>query len=293
MNILITGAGGQLGLDCIRVLTPNHTVHALTSRELDITDKKQVASSMCAVRPDVVVNCAAYTAVDRCETDRENCWQVNAIGPGIIAAACVQSGTRMVHISTDYVFDGNKSLPEPYRESDPVHPVSEYGASKEMGERAVREQLDNHLILRTSWLYGIGGGNFLKTMLRLAVSDPSRTIRVVNDQHGSLTWTYRLAMQIEALLDLGITGTVHATAEGSSTWFEGARHFLQAMQVPFKLEPCTTEEYPTPARRPVNSILENSRLQQHGRNLMVPWQKDVQQFAAQYRDQLLAEISGN
>lgn len=293
MNILITGARGQLGQDCNRVLAARHHLHALSSRQLDISDREQVSRCLEALRPDIVINCAAYTAVDGCETDRENCWRTNGDGPGIVAGACARTGARMIHISTDYVFDGAKPVPEPYQETDPVHPISEYGASKEAGERQVREKLDNHLIVRTSWLYGINGGNFLKTMLRLAVNDPKRTIRVVNDQHGSVTWTYRLARQIEALLDTSLTGTVHATAEGSCTWYEAARHFLQTMQVPCEMEPCTTAEYPTPARRPRNSILENSRLKKEGVNLMVSWQEDVVKFAARYREQLLAEVSGS
>ena len=148
---------------------------------------------------------------------------------------------------------------------------------------------DNYLIIRTAWLYGIGNKNFLKTMLRLAVADPKRTIKVVNDQHGSLTWSWRLALQIERLLASDLTGIVHATAEGHSTWYEGARFFLDAMAVPYRMDPCTTAEYPTPAHRPANSILENSRLKAAGLNVMTDWRDDVCRFAEQYRDELLRE----
>ena len=164
-----------------------------------------------------------------------------------------------------------------------------YGISKLAGEKAVAEILDNYLIVRTAWLYGIGNKNFLKTMLRLAMADPNRALRVVNDQYGSLTWSWRLALQIEKLIESQLTGIFHATAEGYSTWYEGARFFLNCMQVPYNMEPCTTQEYPTPARRPANSILENGRLKASHCNLMVDWREDVRLFAERYREQLLAE----
>lgn len=292
MKILLTGAGGQLGRDCAEVLGAGATVYAFGSRELDIADGEQVRQRLQAVKPDVVVNCAAYTAVDGCETDRENCWRVNAEGAGIIASACAENGARLIHLSTDYVFDGRRDVPHPYSETDPVHPLSQYGASKLAGEEQIRDRLKDHLILRTAWLYGIGGRNFLTTMLRLALSDPQRTIRVVNDQYGSLTWTRRLALQIQTLLPTEATGTFHATAEGHGTWYEGARLFLEAMKVPYTLEPCTSEDYPTPAKRPANSILINSRLNTFGLNRMAPWEEDVMTFANRFRAELLAKCSG-
>ena len=193
MNIVITGAKGQLGRDCATVLAAGNRVVGYGSRELDIGDREQVFSLIGTIRPEVIINCAAYTAVDACETNRDICDRVNSDGPGILAAACARFNTRLIHISTDYVFDGNRKVPQPYLESDPVNPLSRYGVSKLAGEEKVRQQTDNHLIIRTAWLYGMGGKNFLKTMLRLALTDPARTIRVVNDQFGSLTWTYRLA----------------------------------------------------------------------------------------------------
>lgn len=292
MKILVTGAGGQLGQDCARVLGTEHTVYAFGSKELDIGSESQVRERMAMVRPEAVINCAAFTGVDASESNQAPCWRVNAQGPAYLAAACTEQAARLLHVSTDYVFAGDKPVPRPYTEADPVAPLSEYGRSKLAGEEAVRAACANHLIIRTAWLYGIGGRNFLKTMLRLAVSNPERTIRVVNDQYGSLTWTHRLAGQIKELLTGGLTGTVHATAEGYATWYDGARLFLTAMSVPFSLEPCTTAEYPTPARRPVNSILENSVLKANGLNRMVPWEEDVQAFSRQYRAELLAEARG-
>ena len=289
MRIVIVGANGQLGRDSIEILGPKHRVWASDAAEVDITDQAQVQALFAEHQPEVVINCAAFTAVDACESNVEASMAVNARGPELLALSCRDHGTRLIQVSTDYVFDGSRPAPEPYLEGDRAEPFSMYGKSKLAGEEAVQQILDNHLIVRTAWLYGIGNKNFLKTMLRLALSDPKRTMKVVNDQHGSLTWSWRLALQIERLLDSDLTGIVHATAEGHSTWYEGARYFLDCMQVPYSMVPCTTAEYPTPARRPANSILENARLKEHGLNLMLDWKEDVRLFAERYREELLAE----
>lgn len=292
MKILITGANGQLGRDCTEILSARHQLACCDVPNIDITDPDQVARVFTTCAPDVVINCAAYTAVDACETDRERCMAVNATGPELLARQCAAHGARMLQLSTDYVFDGNRPAPAFYTEADTPNPLSMYGRSKQAGDEAVQAHADNHLIIRTAWLYGIGNKNFLKTMLRLALADPGRTIRVVNDQHGSLTWSWRLALQIERLLDSDLRGIVHATAEGHSTWYEGARCFLDAMGVPYAMEPCTTADYPTPAHRPANSILENCRLKEAGINCMADWRDDVRLFAERYRDRLLAEARG-
>lgn len=289
MNILITGANGQLGKDCTQLLSSHHNVSCCDIQGIDITDPAQVAGIFDKCKPDAVINCAAYTAVDACETDQQRCMAVNASGPENLARQCKQHGCRLLQISTDYVFDGRLPAPSHYTETDAPNPLSMYGRSKLAGDLAVQRELDNHLIIRTAWLYGIGNKNFLKTMLRLAITGPQRAIKVVNDQHGSLTWSWSLARQIEALLDSSLTGIVHATAEGHSTWYEGARFFLETMEVPFSMIPCTTEEYPTPAHRPANSILENQRLKAAGINVMADWREDIRDFAGRYREQLLAE----
>ena len=289
MRIVIVGANGQLGRDSIEILGPKHRVWASDAAEVDITDQAQVQALFAEHQPEVVINCAAFTAVDACESNVEASMAVNARGPELLALSCRDHGTRLIQVSTDYVFDGSRPAPEPYLEGDRAEPFSMYGKSKLAGEEAVQQILDNHLIVRTAWLYGIGNKNFLKTILRLALSDPKRTMKVVNDQHGSLTWSWRLALQIERLLDSDLNGIVHATAEGHSTWYEGARYFLDCMQVPYSMVPCTTAEYPTPARRPANSILENARLKEHGLNEMLDWKEDVRLFAERYREELLAE----
>ena len=290
MKILITGAGGQLGRDCTELLGGNHTVTCCDVPKIDITNPEQVAAIFRACTPEVVINCAAYTAVDGCETDQERCLAVNAAGPELLARQCQAHGSRMVQISTDYVFDGLRPPPGCYTEDNTPRPLSMYGRSKLAGDRAVQAATDNHLIIRTAWLYGIGNKNFLKTMLRLALADPNRTIKVVNDQHGSLTWSWRLALQIERLLASDLTGIVHATAEGHSTWYEGARFFLDAMGAPYSMVPCTTADYPTPTVRPANSILENAALKKAGLHLMQDWREDLKEYVARYRDALLAEV---
>ncbi|MCI5114595.1 MAG: dTDP-4-dehydrorhamnose reductase [Candidatus Electrothrix sp. AW1] len=303
MKILITGAGGQLGQDCLKVIGQNHTnynnysVYGRTSGQLNITQFDQVQREIQALQPDVVVNCAAYTGVDTCEDENEQdvCWAVNALGAAHLAQVCAEQGARLIHISTDYVFAGDKPIPEPYTEQEPVHPLSMYGKSKLAGEQAIAENMDNFLILRTSWLYGMGGNNFLKTMLRLAKTNEQQAtkqnIRVVNDQYGSLTWTMTLARQIDRLLSAQLTGIAHATAEGFGTWYEGAKYFLESLGIDVSLEPCTTAQYPTPALRPANSILENKVLKEHNVNLMQGWQQDIDAFIEQYQETLFAKTS--
>lgn len=288
MKILITGANGQLGRDCHLILSQHHDTSCCDVPQVDITDQHQVAKIFADCTPEVVINCAAYTAVDACEYDQQRCMAVNAQGPEILARHCADHGCRFIQISTDYIFDGRRPAPQPYLEDDIASPLSMYGESKLAGEQAART-VENHLIIRTAWLYGIGNKNFLKTMLRLAVIDPSRMITVVNDQYGSLTWSWRLARQIATLLESDLTGIVHASAAGYSTWYQGARFFLDAMNVPYSMTPCTTAEYPTPAPRPANSILENSRLKTAGLDVMVDWREDILVFVERHRDQLLRE----
>jgi len=289
MRILLTGGRGQLGHDCLELLDGRHEMIAPTSAALDLGAPAQLRDWVGRLRPELVLNCGAYTAVDACEGDGERCHAVNAVAPGVLAEECARLGARLIHISTDYVFAGDRPVPQSYAEEDPVAPASAYGRSKLAGEEAVRRALDKHLIVRTAWLYGINGKNFLKTMLRLALKPPAAGVRVVDDQFGSLTWTWRLARQIERLIETPLTGTVHATAQGYSTWYQGACSFLAAMGVEHGLRPCATADYPTAARRPASSILDNARLRAAGLDLMTPWEDDVREFARRHRESLLAE----
>lgn len=291
MRILITGGTGQLGSDVYELLNKSHDVFSLGSKELDISNSVAVSSTISKIQPDVLINCAAYTAVDHCETEKTRAFEVNTRGPENLALATEKLSGRILHISTDYVFDGYKSSTDSYNETDATAPLSEYGRTKLAGEKAIATHSSNFLILRTAWLYGQRGNNFLKTMLRLAMADPNRELKVVDDQYGSLTWTATLARQIESLLTDRMQGIVHATAEGSSTWYEGARYFLDAMGIPYSISPCTTAEYPTPAHRPANSILENSRLKQEGLSVFKHWQEEIDHFVAQHGQDLIQEAT--
>ncbi len=291
MKIMITGAIGQLGADCVQVLNETHEVMAVDLEELDITRLSDVETMVKDFTPDIILNCAAYTQVDNCETDKEQSWKINVTGTKNLARCAAKHGGRFIHISTDYVFDGMKKVPEPYVEEDEPHPLSYYGITKYESEKVVRQTTDRHMIIRTAWLYGVNGYNFLKTMLKLVLGNPNNKIKVVNDQFGSPTWSHRLALQIARIIDENGQGTYHATAEGYCTWYELAIYFLKKMEVPHTVIPCTSEEYPMPAPRPKNSILENRHLKEKGVNIMKNWQDDLDQFVDDFKERLLSEAS--
>jgi len=291
MKILITGNNGQLGSDCEKMLGTDYDILAIDLDELDITNLSDVERVVKDFSPDMILNCAAYTMVDKCETEKELAWKVNVTGPKNLALGAKKYGGRLIHISTDYVFDGLKKIPLPYVEEDIPSPLNYYGITKLEGERAIRHTTHQHMIIRTSWLYGVKGNNFLKTMLKLALKNPENEINVVNDQYGSPTWSYKLALQISKLIEVNGRGTFHATSEGYCTWYELAIYFLEKMDVPHLVLPCLSVEYPTPAARPKNSILENRHLNKTGINIMADWQDDVDHFVDNFRDRLLNEIT--
>lgn len=292
MKVLICGKSGQLGTDCQQAFGQKIEVIAPDEKEFDITNSEAVERIALSVSPDVILNCAAYTMVDACETERELAWNINVKGPENLARAADRCGARIIHISSDYVFDGKKRVPEPYAEGDATGPLSYYGITKLESELAVRKMTDKHIIIRTAWVYGINGRNFLKTMLRLSVNNPEKALKVVNDQYGSPTWSYRLAEQIGKLIEVNAMGTYHASSEGYCTWYELAKYFLEKMDVKHKIFPCSTDEYPTPAARPKNSILENSRLKKEKINLMRDWRKEVDTFVINFKERLIKEAKG-
>ncbi len=289
MKIVIIGAHGQLGTDCCQLFSPVHETIGCDLPRIDIGNEAVVTEFLSAQRPNVIINCAAYTAVDACEQEVQLAWRINAKGPEHLARAADRLDCRLIHVSTDYVFDGKKTVPEAYVETDATNPLSQYGKSKLAGEQAVASGCADHAIIRTAWLYSAYGKNFLKTMMRLALAGPGRELKVVDDQHGSLTWSRTLARQIGRILSSDIQGVVHATAEGNSTWYQAARYFLDAMGIGYTMRPCTTAEYPTPAHRPANSILENAVLKRAGISSFVDWREDLDTFVAEFRDQLLTE----
>jgi dTDP-4-dehydrorhamnose reductase len=228
-------------------------------------------------RPEVVINAAAATRVDDLEQDQDLALRVNALGPRNLAVACRRLGIKLVHLSTDYVFDGAK--PGPYVEWDRTEPLSVYGRSKLLGEEWVRQQCPDHFIVRTAWLYGLPGPNFVTAILARGRSlGPDGEMQVVSDQRGTPTSALALAPQLLALAATEAFGTYHATCQGETTWYEFAGLILATAGITVRVTPCTTAEFPRPAPRPANSVLENRLLQVTGLDLMPPWQAAYRQF---------------
>ncbi|MET4574110.1 dTDP-4-dehydrorhamnose reductase [Stenotrophomonas rhizophila] len=294
MNVLLFGANGQLGQELLRALAPLGTVTATTrsgsladGSSCDVADFNQpatLAALMDRVQPDVVVNAAAYTAVDRAEEDRDAAWRANADAPGVIARWCAAAGVPLVHYSTDYVFDGQGT--RAYLEDDATAPLGVYGQSKLAGEDAVRAAGGRHLIFRTAWVYASHSANFLRTMLRVGAE--REVLRVVADQVGTPTPAALIAdVTAQVLQHPGrLSGTWHLTASGQTSWHGFAEAiFAQAQaggvlaRVPV-VEAISTADYPTPAKRPAWSVLDNGRLQQDFGLQLPSWQDGLKQVMA-------------
>ncbi|MGW6523924.1 dTDP-4-dehydrorhamnose reductase [Streptomyces sp. NPDC054962] len=266
MRWLVTGAAGMLGRDTVEELARRgEDVTGLDRTGLDITRPGSVDRAFAAHRPDLVVNCAAYTAVDDAETDEARALLVNGEGPRLLAAACAAHGARLVHVSTDYVFDG--AARAPYREDGPPAPRTAYGRTKLAGERAVRAVLpDAGVIVRTAWLYGVHGRSFVRTMLELEARRD--TVDVVDDQRGQPTWSADVAARIADLgpkAGRGATGVFHATAAGEATWYDLAREVFRSLGAdPDRVRPTTGDAFPRPAPRPAYSVLAHGRWQEVG-----------------------------
>ncbi len=279
-KVLVTGACGMLGTDlCAALSRAGWQVVAADVAEFDITDRGATYAFVQECSPAVIVNCAAYTAVDQAERNRDLAFRVNRDGARNLAAAAAAIGTPVLHMSTDYVFDGTKA--GAYTEEDQPNPQSVYGESKLAGERAVREALAEHYIVRTAWLYGIHGKSFPQTMLRLA--QEGRPIRVVNDQRGCPTYTEHLAEALIAIIARPNYGICHAVNSGSCTWYELACEVLRSAGVEAEVVPITTAEYPTPARRPANSVLDTSRLEQVYGISLPDWRAGVAAFCERWK----------
>jgi dTDP-4-dehydrorhamnose reductase len=281
MKIVVFGAGGQIGREvCRAAWLPGHTILPLDRKAVDITKSAAVGAMLTRETPDLVINLAAYTAVDRAESEPDLAWAVNCAGAAHIAAACGENATPLIHLSTDYVFDGRKT--EPYREDDAVGPLGVYGRSKEAGERAVRAALAQHVILRTAWVFGAHGANFVKTMLRLAAE--RSVLRVVADQRGCPTAAADIAaalMVITGHIERGEAkwGTYHFSGDSAVSWHRFAETIfdLAAPQLAArpKVEPITTDQYPTPAQRPMNSVLDCRKIHDVFGISAPPWQKGL------------------
>jgi dTDP-4-dehydrorhamnose reductase len=285
MKLLIVGADGQLGTDMARLLAPLAAVTALTLHDLDITDRTSLKQAIESARPDVVVNCAAYTAVDRAETEQDAAYRVNVLGARNVAQAAERIGARVVYFSTDYVFDGTAT--QPYDEDAPTGPLSVYGRTKLLGEQATREANPDHLILRLAWLYGSTGHNFVRTVLRLARE--KNQLRIVDDQVGCPTFTEDVVRQLWTAIEDGCSGTYHCVNTGQASWYEFASQIVRLSGNTVPVVPITSAEYPTAARRPAFSALSDCHLELERLNIMRPWQDALQDCMVRYKEVLQHE----
>ena len=275
MNILVTGCRGQLGTELQKIAAgdPQHQWVFTDIDTLDICNKASVEACFDAHRIEVCINCAAYTAVDKAEDEPELAMLINAFAPKVLAEACLRHNALLMHISTDYVFGGDAN--EPYKVDDPVNPQSVYGSTKAEGERLIRESGCNHMIVRTAWLYSSVGKNFVKTMLMLG--DTKDEINVVADQKGCPTWAHDLAVALMALLNkkgkAPVHETFHFTNEGQITWHDFATAIMEIGGKTCKVNPITTDQYPTKAKRPAYSVLDLSKIKEFA-GIEIPFWRD-------------------
>jgi dTDP-4-dehydrorhamnose reductase len=283
MRLLVVGANGMLGSEAVRqagteALSAGEAepldIVALDLPEVDIADAASVARTVRAVQPTVILNCAAYTNVDGCESHRDEAFVVNAEGPRHLAEAARSAGALLVHVSTDFVFDGAKG--EPYVEDDPPRPLSVYGKSKLAGEEAVRAAAGAYLIARTSWLFGPGGRNFVTTIVGKA--QEGGPLRVVSDQTGSPTYAKDLALALFAAVARGLTGTYHLCNAGPTTWFGLASAAVQEAGLSVEVHPVSTAQWPRPARVPRYSVLSCEKARRDGDIALRPWREALREF---------------
>jgi len=279
MKVLLLGAGGMLAHDLLATAPGDVTVLGRTYDELDVTDAPALERALDDLRPDVVVNAAAYTAVDRAETERELAFRVNGEAVGTLGTLAAARGVRVVHFSTDYVFAGDGTAP--YGVAHPTAPLNAYGESKLAGETALLESGARAIVVRTQWLFGRHGHSFPRTMLGRAVR--GQPTRVVADQTGSPTYSVDLARATWTLLAADGVGLFHVANAGATTWHELARRVFAAAGRPELLSPCTTADYPTPARRPSYSVLDTSRYEELAGAPLPSWEDAVDRFLADLR----------
>jgi len=283
MKILVTGYNGQLGYDVVkRGEKQGLEMQGIGIEDLDITNEAAVYEFVDKVKPDAIIHCAAYTAVDKSEDDKELCWNVNVEGTKYLATAAKKLNAKFVYISTDYVFDGEGT--HTFVETDKPNPIGYYGLTKYEGEKVVRSLIDNNFIVRISWVFGINGNNFINTMLRLG--ETRNELNVVGDQIGSPTYTYDLA---RLLVDMVVTekyGTYHATNEGFCSWAEFAQEIFEIAGQDVKVNSITTEEYPTRAVRPKNSRMSKQKIIDNGFKPLPVWQEATKHYITQLQQEV-------
>lgn len=279
MRIMVTGATGMLGQDVVRVLQmKGHECLGVSTADFDLLDAEAVRKAVTAAMPQGIIHCAAYTAVDRAESEPEKCAAINGLGTLNLARAARTVDAKLLYISTDYVFDGSGSLP--WQIADRTCPLNVYGMSKLQGEEAARALLPRSFILRTSWVFGAGGRSFVSTMLRLG--QERQLLQVVNDQVGSPTYTLDLAQLIADMIVTDRYGVYHASNEGYCSFAEFARAILQLSGSHSRVQAITSEEYPCAARRPRNSRLSKQSLDEAGFRRLPPWEDALRRFLAEY-----------
>ena len=283
MKILITGANGLLGHELSSILK-DHSLILLSHSQLDISDSDQVNTQLDSSQPDVVINSAAYTQVDACETNYDLAFSSNATGPKNLAIKCKQLNIPLIHISTDYVFEGNEKKNTPLEENDKLGPKTVYGKTKLEGEKLVMENCDKYFILRTAWLYG-EGKNFVKTMINL--SKKNKELKVVNDQIGSPTYAKDLAKAIKEIVEKKSEkyGIYHVTNKGQVSWYEFAKKIFDIKKIEIKVNPCASEEYPRPAPRPHYSVLSDKKWIESGFTPMRNYEEALKEYLDSLKDE--------
>jgi dTDP-4-dehydrorhamnose reductase len=293
MKILLLGSRGMLGSDCKTVLSQNYEILSPDKKELDIVSWDRVIDRMHHLHPEVVLNCAAITDPDMCEESRQAYMvkKVNVEGPRNIAQASARFDCKVIQLSSNHVFNGEKPIPQPYFEDDNLDPPSAYGRSKMESETAVRENAPDYMVVRSGWLYGSEGDNFIKGFLSsvFGKKKKSKKVKVVEDQFGSPTWSYRLAQQIQELIRADGKGTFHATAEGYCSRLDYAQFIVDKLNLKVSLDACSLSECRKKARRPANCILENRVLKKQGFNLMAEWRDDLDLFLDQFGEDLIKQ----
>lgn len=270
MKFVITGVKGQLGYDLVKQLSGgNHEVIGIDRDELDITNEAAVLAYIENVKPDAILHCAAFTNVDAAEEQKEAAYAVNALGPKYLAQAASKVGAKMVYVSTDYVFNGTAS--EPYEPDQATDPLGVYGETKLAGEEFVKQYLDKFFIVRTAWVYGINGHNFVKTMLRLG--EEREEVGVVHDQIGSPTYTVDLASFMIELVQSEKYGIYHATNEGVCSWYDFAVEIFKQAEMNVKVNPLTSDQFPRPAARPSYSVLSKKKIKEQGFTPLRDWKE--------------------
>jgi dTDP-4-dehydrorhamnose reductase len=270
MRVVVTGAAGQLGKDVLRQLADkNHEAFGVDRGLLDITVEADVLSYINEVKPDVILHCAAYTNVDAAEENEDAAYQVNALGTEYLAKAANQAGAKMLYISTDYVFNGTAK--EPYEVDQTTSPLGAYGRTKLAGEQLLQKHLDRFFIVRTAWVFGVYGNNFVKTMIRLGKERGE--VGVVHDQVGSPTYTVDLAEFMVQLMETEKYGVYHATNSGICSWYEFAVEIFKQAGLKVKVNPLTSEQFPRPAERPKYSVLSKKKIEEEGLIPLRDWKE--------------------